>query len=230
MSRARQEVNITADLAILTIRESRMCVLLVERANDPFLGLHALPGGFMRAGETLEETAYRELCEETGLESTALHLEQLGVYSSPGRDPRAPRVVTCAYLAIAPALPRPTAGSDARFAQWTPVGEASDLELAFDHSKILRDAVELARDKLQFTTVATAFCSEEFTIADLRAVYEAVWGVALDKPNFHRKITDVDGFIVQTGNKRSTQTGRPAALYKAGPAKVLSPPMLRPGK
>ncbi|WP_410659895.1 NUDIX hydrolase [Amycolatopsis sp. lyj-112] len=227
MSRARQTVTLTADLVILTIRGGVLCVLLVERKNEPFQSRMALPGGFLRGDESLEETAARELAEETGLDAEALKLQQVGVYSAPDRDPRRPRVVTCAYLAIAPNLPVPVAGSDARAAHWMPVAEATDTALAFDHARILADAVELARTLLQFSTIATAFCGPEFTIADMREVYEAVWGVVLDKPNFHRKVTDADGFVVPTGGKRPSLTGRPAALYRAGEAAELVPPMMR---
>lgn len=220
-------MTLTADLVILTIRDGQLSVLLVERANEPFAGQLALPGGFLRARESLEETAARELREETGMDPATLHLEQVGVYSAPDRDPRDPRVVTCAFLAIAPDLPPPTAGSDAKAAHWLPAATAERADLAFDHHDILRDAVELARAKLQFTTIATTFCGEEFTISDLRAVYEAVWGVRLDKPNFHRKVTAADGFVVPTGDRRSTANGRPAALYRAGPAELLLPPMMR---
>ena len=226
--RARQKVTATADLVILTIRDGELAVLLVERANDPFAGELALPGGFLRGRESLLDTARRELEEETGLDSSSFHLRQVGVYSAPDRDPRDPRVITCAYLAIAPDLPMPTAGSDAKAARWSSVAEAQRVGLAFDHDEILRDAVDLARVEVQFTTVATAFCDAEFTIGDLRAVYEVVWGVDLDKPNFHRKVTDAAGFIVPTGGKRPTVNGRPAALYRSGPADVLLPPMMRP--
>ncbi len=227
MSRARQTVTLTADLVILTIREGVLSVLLVERENEPFRGRLALPGGFLRGDESLEQTAARELAEETGLDAGALQLRQVGVYSEPDRDPRRPRVVTSAYLAIAPNLPVPVAGSDARAARWVPVTEATEAGLAFDHDRILADAVDLARTLLQFSTIATAFCGPEFTIGDLREVYEIVWGVELDKPNFHRKVTDADGFVVPTGGKRSSPNGRPAALYRAGGATELVPPMMR---
>jgi 8-oxo-dGTP diphosphatase len=227
MSRARQTVTLTADLVILTIRDGVLSVLLVERKNRPFQGQSALPGGFLRGDESLEETAARELAEETGLNARALRLQQVGVYSAPDRDPRRPRVVTCAYLAIAPDLPVPVAGSDARVARWVPVAQARETGLAFDHDRILDDAVDLARTLLQFSTIATAFCGPEFTIGDLRRVYEIVWGVELDKPNFHRKVTDADGFVVPTGNKRPSPGGRPAALYRAGGATELVPPMMQ---
>ncbi|MGX2993349.1 NUDIX hydrolase [Streptomyces sp. JNUCC 64] len=228
--RDRLLVHLTADLVILTIRNGALHVLLVERGTEPFRGSPALPGGFLRGAETLDGTAVRELREETGLDAGRFHLEQVGVYSAPDRDPRDQRIVTCSYLAIAPDLPVPTAGSDARAAVWAPVAELLDgpCELAFDHCRILRDAVERARTRLQFTAIATSFCPDEFTVSELREVFEAVWGVTLDRPNFHRKVTDADGFLVPTGRRRASGGGRPAALYRAGPATALTPPMLRP--
>ncbi|MEU3945699.1 NUDIX domain-containing protein [Streptomyces sp. NPDC029526] len=228
--RERLLLHVTADLVILTIRHSALHVLLVERGTEPFRGRLALPGGFMRGDETIEETAARELREETRLDADALHLEQLGVYSAPDRDPRDRRVVTCAFLAIAPRLPAPTAGSDARDATLRTVDPflTDGGSLAFDHGRILRDAVERARSALQFTTVATGFCGPEFTVSELRGVYEAVWGVRLDPPNFHRKVTEADGFLTPTGRRSTAQGGRPAALYRAGPATRLTPPMMRP--
>nr|MDT0663917.1 NUDIX hydrolase [Micromonospora sp. DSM 115978] len=169
-----------------------------------------------------------ELAEETDVDAATLHLQQVGVDAAPDRDPRTPRVLTCADLASAPDLPWPKAGSDSQSAQWTPVAEALRLGLAFDHDTLLRDAVELARNELQFRTIATGFGSDEFSIGDLRDVYEVVWGVALDKPNFHRKVTDAAGFVELTGRKRPTVNGRPAALYRAGPATTITPPMMRP--
>jgi 8-oxo-dGTP diphosphatase len=218
-------LRLTVDLAILTVRENLLHVLVIERANEPYLGQTALPGGFLRVGEDLRDTARRELAEETGLDGKALHLEQLAAYGAPGRDPRG-RVVTVAYLAIAPNLPIPTAGSDARSARWAPVGEVGDL-LAFDHSRILDEAVERARTRLESTPLATAFCEKTFTMGDLRNVYEVVWGIPLDPRNFSRKVVNTEGFIQPTGAKRLPETGRPATLYRRGPARILNPPLLR---
>jgi 8-oxo-dGTP diphosphatase len=232
---AHAAVQLTADLVILTVRDGRLQVLLVERGNEPYRGRLALPGGFLRAGEDLDGAARRELLGETGIGGAEIpYLEQLNVYSAPDRDPRG-RVVTVSYLALAPDLPAPVAGTDAATAGWEPVDELLSARdrLAFDHDEILADAVEHARAQLEHTTLAAAFCAPGFTIGDLKSVYEAVWGLPLDLRNFYRKVGRTQGFIVPTGERRSPDAGRPATLYRRGPAQTLYPPMLRnskPGK
>jgi 8-oxo-dGTP diphosphatase len=220
-------LRLAVDLAILTVRDNLLHVLVIERDNEPYRGQAALPGGFLRAQEDLRQAAERELGEETGLDGGLLHLEQLAAYGAPERDPRG-RVVSVAYLAIAPDLPVPVAGSDARSAAWTPLDEVSG-KLAFDHGQILDDAVERARNRLEYTTLAAAFCPSEFTISDLRRVYEVVWRMPLDPRNFSRKVASTRGFVVPTGAQRAPETGRPAALYRRGPARALNPPLMRGG-
>ena len=222
---------VTVDLVVLTIRDAHpdeLSVLLVRRGEKPFRGGWALPGGFTRAEEDLEAAAYRELAEEAGLERQDVHLEQLRTYGEPHRDPRM-RVVSVAWLALGAALPEPVAGTDAAAAQWVPLSDAVGSRLAFDHDAILADGVERARAKLEYSGLATAFVGETFTVAELRAVYETVWGARLDPGNFHRKVTGVPGFLEPTGGRTSGARGRPAALYRAGPSTVLHPPVLRPG-
>ncbi|WP_344596120.1 NUDIX hydrolase [Actinomadura vinacea] len=221
---------LAVDLVILTLREWRLHVLLVERGVEPFKGALALPGGFLQhAEEDLTAAAHRELAEEAAMNVETLHLEHLGVYGTPGRDPRG-RVVSVAYLAIAPGLPEPTAGTDAAGARWQRVDQvlSGDLKLAFDHWQIVWDGVESARAKLERSALATAFCGPTFTISDLQQVYEAVWGISLDPRNFYRKVQKTSGFIVAAGPERKVTTGRPARLFRAGPCKVLNPPMVRP--
>jgi 8-oxo-dGTP diphosphatase len=225
-----EQLRLTADIVVLTLRDERLYVLLIERRNDPFKGYWALPGGFVSVGESVDQAALRELLEETGIDGEYLHLEQVKTYGDPGRDPRG-RVVTVAYLGIAPDLPEPRPGTDAMRAAWRQVDEllAGGTKLAFDHREIVSDAVERARGKLEYTSLATAFCAEPFTIADLRKVYETVWGVRLDPGNFSRKVTKTDGFVVPTGEVRAGETGRPPALFLRGDAVTLHPPMLRSG-
>ncbi|MEU8839023.1 NUDIX hydrolase [Streptomyces roseus] len=223
-------VLLTVDLVILTLREGRLCVLLVERGEDPFRGMPALPGGFLNHDrEEILDAAHRELSEETALGAGRVHLEQLGTYGDSGRDPRG-RVVSVAHLAIAPELPDPVAGTDATDAAWVPAEGilSGAIEIAFDHRRIATDGIERARTKLEFSALATAFCAEAFSIAELQQVYEAVWGTALDTRNFYRKVQAAKGFIVPAGSGPRTTGGRPARLYRAGPKTVLSPPLTRP--
>ena len=236
-------VAVTVDIVVFTIRQGRLCVLLVERGSHPYLAAWALPGGFVNPDEDLGEAALRELEEETALDlsvagASAGHLEQLATYGAPDRDPRM-RVVSVAYLALLPDLPSPTAGDDAARAHFWPVedldlsaGEAVDggPELAFDHHRILADGLARARAKLEYTSLATSFVEAPFTLAELRRVYEAVWGVQLHRQNFARKVLSTVGFVTPVGQKRdATGTGgRPAELYRAGDAVELYPPLQRP--
>lgn len=223
-------VLVAVDLVILTLRQSALQVLLVERGIPPYQGAQALPGGFLNNdAEDILVAAHRELREEANLDASRLHLEQLGAYGAPGRDPRG-RIISVAYLAIAPGLPDPVAGTDAAAAAWRPVDGilSGCLTLAFDHRQIVADGVELARRKLEHSALATAFCDQTFTISELQQVYEAVWDVQLDPRNFYRKIQGVPGFIVSAGVDRRTTKGRPARLFRAGPRTVLHPPLARP--
>jgi nucleoside phosphorylase/ADP-ribose pyrophosphatase YjhB (NUDIX family) len=223
------QILMTVDLVILTLRAASLQVLLVQRGVQPYAGMAALPGGFLNnVDEGLETAARRELAEEAGLRTDALYLEQFGVYGDPGRDPRG-RIVSAGYLAITPRLPDPTAGTDAAGAWWAPVQQVlgGEVQLAFDHRRILADGIERARSKLEYSTIATAFCERAFTLSELQQVYEAVWGVPLDPRNFYRKVRSSTGFVVPAGPARKNGTGRPARLYRAGPRKVLRPPIVR---
>ncbi|MEU8515352.1 NUDIX domain-containing protein [Kitasatospora sp. NPDC048722] len=265
--RAYTPVAVTVDVVALTLREGRLHVLLVERAAPPYQGSWALPGGFLRAGEEgLDEAAARELAEETGLVGSSdlesalsrIHLEQLGTYGAPHRDPRM-HVVSVAYLAFAPDLPDPQAGTDAAAAAWYPVdglalgpagppetaaepadthgggvgGPSGPITLAFDHARILTDGLDRARAKIEYSPLATAFLPPDFTIPELRAVYEAVWDEKLHPGNFHRKVLSVPGFVESTGTttERGGARGGPRArTYRAGDARLLHPALLRPAR
>ncbi|MER8225698.1 NUDIX domain-containing protein [Streptomyces sp. NPDC094143] len=225
---AHEPFAVTVDLAVFTLREGALHVLLVERGQEPYAGHRALPGGFVQPDESAETAARRELAEETGLSDVSgLHLEQVRTYSEPGRDPRM-RVVSVAFAALLPDAPEAHGGSDAARADWLPYGTPGPL--AFDHDRILADAHERVGAKLEYTRLATAFCPPEFTLGELQQVYEAVWGTPLDRPNFRRKVLATPGFVepVPGAARLTGGRGKPAALYRAGTATTLHPPLLRP--
>jgi 8-oxo-dGTP diphosphatase len=209
---------VTVDVVILTMSDSQLHVLLVRRGVPPFEGMWAIPGGFKRPTETLDEAAERELVEETSVEGRSV-LRQFGAYGDPGRDPRM-NVVTVAYLAVLREVRDVAGGTDAVSADLVSTSDVLNgkIELAFDHTRIVRDAVERVRVDLERTGLATAFVGATFTLAELRAVYEAVWGVRLDAANFRRSVLTEDGWVIPTGRRArpGATGGKPAELYRAG--------------
>jgi 8-oxo-dGTP diphosphatase len=219
--------------------ESRLHVLLVRRQADPYAGAWALPGGFKRPDETLDDAAARELGEETGVVAPK-HLAQFGAYGDPGRDPRT-NVVTVAYLAVTPEVGGIRPGSDADDARLWPVATAvQQLELAFDHRRILADAIERAADKLEQTDLATAFVGPTFTLSELQNVYEELWDADIDPANFRRSLSSAPAappaaaappsYVEATGERAESgpRGGRPPELYRAGAAWKSQPPLRRP--
>ena len=203
----------TVDIVIFTLSKGSLQVLLVKRGVPPFEGQFAVPGGFIRGDESLEEAALRELHEETGVRN--VFLEQLYTFGDPKRDPRG-RVITVAYYAlIASDKLSLVAGADAAEAQWFP---ASSLPpLAFDHKSILDYALERLRNKLEYTTVGFQLVPEKFTLGELQAVYEAILGRQLDKRNFRRKLSLL-GILKPL--REWQRTGRkPAQLFRFAAAR-----------
>jgi 8-oxo-dGTP diphosphatase len=213
-------IPVSVDLVVLTVRSQALSALVWRRDRPPYEGKWALSGGFIKLEEDLPAAAARVQAERAGLPGAPVHLEQLQTYGYPDRDPRQ-RVVSVAYLGLAPDLP---ASTEAHMS-WQPV--ASLTAMAFDHRRIMLDGVERARAKLEYTSLGAAFCPPEFTVAELRRVYEIVWGRPLDPRNFHRKVTKTEGFLIPTGHTTTRDGGRPAMLYRRGPAELLHPPMLR---
>lgn len=219
-------LGLSVEVVILIIRDGELSVLLKKRNRSPFEGRWELPGRCIQPDEDLDSAARRELAGVADRPGGA-HLEQLCTYGQPGRDPRM-RVVSVAYLSLLPAA----AGGNCC---WVPVGglipaAAADRHpMAFDHAGIVGDGVERARAKLEYTSLATSLCTEPFTLGDLRRVYEAVWGVPLDVGNFRRKVLCTPGLVEPVGHRAAPASGgRPAELYRRGPARALRPAMLRP--
>ncbi len=202
------EARVTVDVAMFTIREQQLQVLLVRRGIPPYEGQWAIPGGFVLEGEGLEAAAARELEEETGVRD--VYLEQLYTFGAPDRDPRG-RVVTVAYFALIRSDQALAAGTDAAEARWW--SAATPPPLAFDHDRILAYAIERLRNKLEYTTVGFQLLPERFTLGELQAVYEAVLGRPLDKRNFRRKLELLD-ILVPLAEHRAAGRARPARLYR----------------
>jgi len=222
---------VAVDVALLTVRDGVLQLLLVEPDARGYQGALALPGGRVLDDENLDQAASRFLRDVAGVRDPE-HVEQLRTYGEPERDPRA-RAVSVAYLALTPAPAHPP-GDGERGARYVAMADVTSgvVVLAFDHDRIVPDAVERARGKLEYRPLATAFVEEPFTLAELRGVYEAVWGVALDPANFRRKVIGSPGFVVPTGDKAAPGSGggRPATLYRRGPAARLHPAMLQPSR
>ena len=221
-------VYATADVVAFGLRPDQgFSVLLVKRGSAPYRGRWALPGGFIEAREDLERAARRELREETGVSGRWLRLQQLGAYGAPRRDPRH-RVISVAFMAVLPPHVAAAAADDAAEVGWLPVaGLLGSRRLAFDHARILADAVERLRERLESTSLAVSFLPETFTIADLRRVYEQVWDQPLDPGNFQRRVTGASGFVEPTGQQVAGPRGRPATLFRAGEVTRVRPPLLR---
>ena len=230
---------VTVDLVVLTIHDGDLQVLLIERGEAPHQGAWALPGGFVREDENLDAAATRELMEETGISADQFHLEQLGSYGEPDRDPRM-RVVTIAYWAICSGLPEPRGETDAAAASFFPVSKIENgcMRLAFDHGRILADALERTRSKLEYTALAARFCAPEFTISELRKVYETVWNTVIDPGNFQHRVRNSRAFKMVV-KRRLAQgdapvPGRPPSLWTVRDSTdsvIVEPPIaIRPAQ
>lgn len=200
---------VTADVAVFTLQDGALRVLLVRRGNEPFKGAWAIPGGFVRPDEDLEACARRELDEETGV--SGFYLEQLYTFGGVDRDPRE-RVVTVAYYALIPSDKVVLkASSDADAVAWFPVNRLP--ELAFDHKAILAAARQRLAAKLDYSTIAFQFLPATFTLSELQGVYETIHGAPLDKRNFRKAILGL-GKLEATGKYRREGAHRPAMLYR----------------
>jgi 8-oxo-dGTP diphosphatase len=175
---------VTVDCVVFGLDDGDLKVLLIQRDLEPFQGRWALPGGFLRMEESLDDAARRELAEETGVRD--LFLEQLYTFGEPGRDPRE-RVVTVAYYAIVNLFEhRVKADTDARSVGWFEVDGVP--ELAFDHQTILDAALKRLRAKVRYEPIGFEFLPRKFPLSQLQKLYETILGVALDKRNFRKKI------------------------------------------
>ena len=189
---------VTTDCVIFGYDGIELKVLLVQRGIDPYKGTWALPGGFLRITETAEECAMRELKEETGF--LCSRLEQLHTFTDVRRDPRE-RVITIAFFALVK-IAEVKGEDDASRAQWYGLSEIP--KLAFDHDKILREALIHLRERIHFEPIGFELLPEVFTMPQLQNLYESILQVKFDRRNFHRKIQKLN--IVKPAEERAEDT------------------------
>jgi 8-oxo-dGTP diphosphatase len=200
---------LTVDCVVFGLDEAELKVLLVQRELEPFRGRWALPGGFVRIDEGLEEAARRELAEEAGVRPA--FLEQLYTFGAPDRDPRE-RVVTVAYVALVRRAQHvPHAATDASDAAWFAAG--APPRLAFDHERILEVALERLRGKLRYQPIGFDLLPQKFTLSQLQGLYETILEQRLDKRNFRKKIL-ATGLLDELDELEEGVAHRAARLYR----------------
>lgn len=201
--------SVTVDCVVFGLDDGALKVLLIQRQQEPYADRWALPGGFVDMDESLDQAAWRELSEETGIER--MYLEQLYTFGAVDRDPRG-RVITVAYYALTNLADHNlTAGTDARSAAWFPVRQVPSL--AFDHQHILELAVDRLRGKVRYAPVGFELLPRRFTLTQLQRLYETILERPLDKRNFRKKILGM-GLLIETDEMEKDVPHRAARLYK----------------
>ena len=200
---------VTVDVAIFTIEDGKLKVLLIKRANKPHAGEWALPGGFLRAPETTAQAAGRVLETKAGVRQ--VYTEQLYTFDDPKRDPRG-QVLSVTYYAL---VPRPKLEMRPSPDTQEPTLFAADNvpAVAFDHGHILSYARQRLQAKIEYTNVVFSLLPARFTLSQLQQTYEAILGRTLDKRNFRKKFLSL-GLIKATGAKLAGERHRPAELYE----------------
>lgn len=197
--------EITVDVVIFTIKDGKLKVLLVKREHEPFKDKWAIPGGFVRMSENLDEAALRILKEKTSVEN--IYLEQLYTFGDPLRYPNA-RVITCAYFALI--RYEDLQISETSDVDWHKVYELPSL--AFDHKEIVEYSLKRIRERLEMCPVAYQLLNEKFTLTEMQKAYELITDKQLDKRNFRKKVLSADG-LVELDEYSKTSSKRPARLY-----------------
>jgi len=202
-----EKPSVTADIVIYTIQNNELKILLVKRGIEPFKNKWAIPGGFVRIHESLEDAAKRELEEETGVKD--VYLEQLYSFGDPKRDPRG-RVITVAYMALINSEKiKLKAATDVSEVQWFSIKKIP--QLAFDHKKILDYSLKRLKWKFEYTTVAFSLLPKKFTISEIQNIYEIVFNRQFDKRNFAKKVLSLD--ILKEEEIKKDVSHRPPMLY-----------------
>lgn len=203
---------ITVDPVLFTYHEEQLKVLLVERSNHPDKGLWGLPGGFvdLESDTTLEDTALRKLREKTAV--TPPYLEQLHTFGNDARDKRSWSVTIC-YTALIAHQDCETHVSTVADVKWVSLEKLGGMQLAFDHRSIIDHARERMRQKALYSIVPAYALPEKFSLPELQHLHEVLIGKSIQKKSFRRRIEQAE-LLIDTGEKHSDGSGRPAALYR----------------
>ncbi|MEZ4368923.1 MAG: NUDIX domain-containing protein [Kofleriaceae bacterium] len=200
---------VAVDCVVFGVDAGDLKVLLIQRKLAPFQHAWALPGGFVRLDETLDEAARRELAEEAGV--TDVYLEQLYTFGALDRDPRE-RVISVTYYALAKlADHKLRAATDAMGVGWFSLAELP--RLAFDHAGIIEVAHERLRGKVRYTPIGFELLPPRFSLTQLQRLYEQILGTELDKRNFRKKLLAMD-VLVETDEVEQGVRHRAARLYR----------------
>lgn len=197
--------EITVDVVILTIKDDALKVLLVKRNNEPFKGRWAIPGGFIRLSENLDDAALRVLKEKTNVDN--IYLEQLYTFGDPLRRTDA-RVITCAYFALI--REEDVDVFDSEDVAWHEIYELPPL--AFDHKEIVEYSLKRTRERLEMCPVAYQLLNEKFTLTEMQRAYELIMNKVLDKRNFRKKALASKG-LRELSEYSKAKSKRPAKLY-----------------
>lgn len=204
-----EQPAVTVDLVIFTVNDDTLKIMLVKRAEDPFADCWSIPGGFLKAGESLEGAALRVLGEKTGMEN--VYMEQLYTFGDPSRDPRT-RVITVTYFALIPWKELIQPASD-KVADLTWVSVDRLPKLAFDHRQIVQYAIQRLRAKASYSNIVYGLMPRQFRLSELQNIYEIIINDKLDKRNFRKRML-ATGLLQETGRKDAAGAHRPAMLYK----------------
>jgi len=200
--------SVTVDVLLFTIDNEELKILLVKRNEPPYEDSWALPGGFVKMNESLDDAASRELLEESGVKG--LYLEQLYSFGNPKRDPRT-RVITVTYMALAAKTEwKLKSLGDAKGAGFFSINKLP--KLAFDHAEIVKYGIQRLRNKLGYSNIVLGLLPGTFSLTELQRIYEIILKTSLDKRNFRKKILST-GLIVASGKKMERIAHRPAMLY-----------------
>ncbi len=217
---------VTADAVVFSIINKKLHCLLIKRGLSPFEGKWALPGGFLKRNESAEDAFKRELLEESGQSYKALNSwREFKSYSNPKRDPRNNddyQIISIAFVGITNSKKIDTvAGSDAVETKMVALAELTSSKLAFDHLNIINDAKKYLAEKIEKESIALDFLDNEFTLSELRNIYEQLWNTKLHASNFERKISSFKNFVIKTQKTKLTGSNRPASLYRKGKEKNI---------